>query len=97
MLFISGCLNNSIPAGTYYHNETVIDNSGFVKQINESLTIYDDNTFLFKDLKNDVSSSGVINRHGDEYTFIGPFGSLTGKIQNGNIVTDHGFNFTKQR
>jgi hypothetical protein len=98
MLFISGCLNNSIPVGTYYHNETKIGNFGYITQINESLTIYNDNTFLYRDLKNDISSSGVITKHDDTFVFSGQLGiSFTGKFQNDSIVTDRGYNFIKYR
>ena len=98
ILFFSGCVNNSI-VGTYYHNETRVSPRYFnyIEHINESLTIYDDNTFFYKDIKNDISSSGVINRHGDELVFTGQLGiSFIGKFQNDSIVTDSGI-FIKQR
>lgn len=97
ILFFSGCLNNTSITGTYYHNETNIGRFGFVTHINESLTIYDDNTFFFRDIKNDISSSGVINKHGDELVFSGQLGiSFTGKFQNNSIVTDRGYSFIKE-
>jgi hypothetical protein len=99
MLFFSGCINNNSITGTYYHNETRASQRYFnyIEHINESLTIYDDNTFFYKDIKNDISSSGVITRHGDELVFTGQLGmSFIGKFQNDSIVTDSGI-FIKQR
>ncbi len=98
ILVFSGCIdtNNSI-YGTYSNIRTIQHPGNYIEQINESIVIYKDNTFLFKDIEKNYGYSGVVKQQGDEYIFTAPLLSFSGKIVNDTLTIDDGSIFIKQR
>lgn len=60
-------------------------------RVNESITIYNDFTYYYKNLNRGDSSTGTITQHDDEYVFNGPLGtSMIGRFDNNSLYTDQG-------
>ncbi len=94
----SGCITDSDITGQYWHNGTIQVAMFMFKTLNESLTIYPDNTFYYTEInKKAIPASGIVTRNGDDLVFTSTLMSFRGTLdKNGSIVINEGAKFIKE-
>ncbi len=96
----SGCVTNNprLISGIYYHNQTYNINPQHITQVNESIIIYNDGTFAYKNINEHEMFIGTINKQNDQYIFTGQIGfNMIGRFQNGNLISDSNITFIKSK